>query len=267
MVKRRLIPCLDVRDGRTVKGVQFEGLREAGDPVSLARRYAEQGADELVVLDVLATVEARHARAELVRQVADQLDIPFTVGGGLQSVEDASTFLDSGADKVAINSAAVNNPDVITEIADRYGSQCVVLAIDAGIGPEHAAEVFTRGGRTATGRSLRDWAAEGVERGAGEILYTAIEKDGTKSGFDLEGIESLASILSVPIIASGGAGSSAHFAEVLQPGLADAALAASLFHFGDLSLTELRNWLCEQGLPMRTPMDSSSAVLKSNDYV
>ena len=257
MVNRRLIPCLDVRDGKTVKGVRFESLREAGDPVSLAKAYAEQGADELVVLDVVATVESRHARAELVRRIADQLDIPFTVGGGVRSVEDASTFLDAGADKVAVNSAAVLNPALITEIADRYGSQCVVLAIDAGPGPKSESEVFTVGGRKAQGISLQDWAREGVERGAGEILYTAIEKDGTRSGYDLSGIAELASNISVPIIASGGAGSREHFAEVLQPGLADAALAASLFHFGELQLPDLREFLRAEGIPMRSVLSSA----------
>jgi cyclase len=256
MVNRRLIPCLDVRDGKIVKGVRFEALREAGDPVSLAKAYAEQGADELVVLDVVATVESRHARAELVRGIADQLDIPFTVGGGVRSVEDASTFLDAGADKVAVNSAAVLNPGLITEIANRYGSQCVVLAIDAGPGPQSESEVFTVGGRKPQAISLQDWAREGVERGAGEILYTAIEKDGTRSGYDLSGISELASNISVPIIASGGAGSREHFAEVLQPGLADAALAASLFHFGELLLPDLREFLRAEGIPMRSVLSS-----------
>ena len=249
MLAKRIIPCLDIRDGQTVKGIHFEGLRQVGDPVELGAKYAAQGADELVYLDISASEEGRRTFTELVTRIAARIDIPFTVGGGISSVEDAGRLLDAGADKVTVNSAAVRNPALIDAIAARYGSQFVVAAIDARQ-VDGRWVVTTHGGKRPTDRELFTWARETVERGAGEILFTSMDHDGTKNGYPCETFAQLAE-LSVPIIASGGAGSVGHIAEVLTRGRADAALAASIFHYDEIPIPVLKRELDRRGIPVR----------------
>lgn len=250
MVAKRIIPCLDVKEGRTVKGVNFVGLQDVGDAVELGRRYAEQGADELVYLDIRATVEGRNTFTSLVERIAQNINIPFTVGGGISSIDDASRLLDVGADKISINSAAVRNPMLIDEIASKYGSQFVVLAIDAKrVGEQWL--ITTHGGRQLTERELFAWAYEGQERGAGEILLTSMDHDGTRSGYPCELFAQLSQKLSIPIIASGGAGSVVDIVDVLSRGRADAALAASIFHYGEITVGELKRQLSEKNIKVR----------------
>lgn len=250
MLKKRIIPCLDIKDGRTVKGVNFIDLRDAGDPVALSRSYAEQGADELVLLDITATVEGRGTFLQIVEAVAEQVDIPFTVGGGIRSVEDAKALLQAGADKVSINSAAVKDPILISRIADRFGVQCVVLAVDAGLAQGEWV-VFTHGGRQATQIQALEWIASAPGRGAGEILLTSMAHDGTKSGFAKELTRTAGRVSNLPIIASGGAGNMQHFVEIFTEGEADAALAASIFHFGEIPIPTLKSFLKSQNIPVR----------------
>ncbi|GAB3178289.1 imidazole glycerol phosphate synthase subunit HisF [Telluribacter humicola] len=256
MLTKRIIPCLDVKDGRTVKGVNFLNLRDAGDAVELAAAYAEQGADELVFLDITATVEERKTLLELVHRVAHTINIPFTVGGGISSKADVSALLHAGADKVSINSAAVRNPDLINELALEFGSQCIVVAIDTryislgeGMPEEHI--VHTHGGRKPTELRTIPWAKEVEERGAGEILLTSMDSDGTKNGFALELTGTISANANIPIIASGGAGTMDHFREVFTTGKADAGLAASIFHFHEIDIPDLKNYLRDHHLPMR----------------
>ncbi len=250
MLAKRIIPCLDVKDGRTVKGIQFEQLRDAGDPVALAAFYAEQGADELVLLDISATHEGRATFLPLVAQVAAELNIPFTVGGGISSLAQIEALLSVGADKISVNSAAFRNPQLIAEAAKRFGSQCIVLAIDARrVGTQY--EVFLQGGRQATGTEALSWTQQAVDLGAGEILLTSMDADGTKAGFELPLTQQLAQTLPVPVIASGGAGTPEHFADVFQQAGADAALAASIFHFGEIAIPDLKNYLASLNLPIR----------------
>jgi cyclase len=249
MLARRIIPCLDIRDGRVVKGVKFEGIIDAGDPVMLARAYEAQGADELVFLDITATVEGRKATLEVVRSVAAELSIPFAVGGGVASVEDVRKLLRAGCDKVSLNSAALRRPEVLREAAQEFGAQCIVVAIDARRKPEGGFEVVVDGGRTATGRDAVAWAQEATRLGAGEILLTSIDRDGTKSGFDLELTKVVRDAVDVPVIASGGAGQRDDFIDVLA--ITDAALAASLFHFGIVNIADLKAELSAHGIPIR----------------
>jgi cyclase len=296
MLAKRIIPCLDIRDGRTVKGVNFVGIRDAGDPVELAARYAREGADELVFLDITATHEERKTFPDLVRKIALQLNIPFTVGGGINSFEDAVMLLEAGADKISLNSAAVRDPTLIDRLARDFGSQFVVLAIDAKIGhkgtgaqghkgtgaqghkgtraqghkerprrgvrrtpviptthfnPTTPVEVYINGGRIATGRDLFEWAREGQERGCGEILYTSMDHDGTKNGYANNELALLSEKLRIPIIASGGAGCPEHFRDAFVIGKADAALAASVFHFGEIPIPDLKEYLYREGIPVR----------------
>lgn len=250
MLTKRIIPCLDVKDGRTVKGINFEGLRDAGDPVALGALYARQGADELVFLDISATNEGRGTFAELVKEIAAECTIPFTVGGGINSVQDVDRLLKAGADKVSVNSSAVRNPDLINQLSNEFGAQCIVLAIDARKEGESWV-VYTHGGKKPTSRELFSWAQEGQDRGAGEILFTSMNNDGTKDGFAVEALRQLSSQVSIPIIASGGAGSREHFADVFKKGNADAALAASVFHFGEISLPELKSYLKKNNIAIR----------------
>jgi cyclase len=250
MLKKRIIPCLDIKDGRTVKGINFEGLRDAGDPVDLAKFYSENGADELVFLDITATQEGRKTTVDMVRKVAQQVNIPFTVGGGISSVEDAYQLLNSGADKISVNSSAVRNPQLISELAARFGNQCVVLAIDAKF-TEGKWIVYLSGGKIATDLELFDWAKRGVELGAGEILFTSMDNDGTKSGFAIEALDELSKTVNVPIIASGGCGAMEHFKEVFKKSNVDAALAASVFHFGEIAIPELKSYLKENSIEVR----------------
>ncbi|MEO1255135.1 MAG: imidazole glycerol phosphate synthase subunit HisF [Bacteroidota bacterium] len=250
MLKKRIIPCLDIKDGQTVKGVNFVDIRSAGDPIELAKRYILEGADELVFLDITATVEGRKTFAELVEQIAHEINIPFTVGGGISSVEDAAILVKAGADKVSINSAAVKRPELVKEIADEFGSQFVVVAIDAGL-VQGEWKVFVKGGREATVINVYDWAKKVEELGAGEILLTSMAHDGTKSGFALELTGKLAEALNVPIIASGGAGSKEHFAEVFEKTKATGALAASVFHFGEIPIPELKKDLRQKKIDIR----------------
>ncbi len=250
MITKRIIPCLDVKDGQTVKGINFVQLRQAGDPVELGKAYAEQGADELVYLDITATVEGRNAFVGLVKKVARNLNIPFTVGGGIKTEEDVRLLLEAGADKVSINSAAVRNPQLIERLAKHFGSQCVVLAIDA----KHLNDDWTvvvDGGRTPTERKALQWAKEGVERGAGEILLTSMDHDGTKNGFAVELTRMISEAVHVPVIASGGAGKKEHFVNIFREGKADAALAASIFHFGEISIPELKQYLKQKNITVR----------------
>ena len=250
MLSKRIIACLDVRDGAVVKGVSFEGLRNAGDPAELARRYNAEGIDELVVLDVTATIERRRALARTVADVSRELFIPLTVGGGITSDADAGAVIEAGADKVSINSAALADPSLISRLANRYGSQAVVVAIDAKFSGD-GWTVYTRGGRSATTREAVEWAKQAESCGAGEILLTSIDKDGTRSGFDCELTSAVASAVSIPVIASGGAGTFEHFREVFTTGCADAALAASVFHFSEHAVPELKTYLASHGLPIR----------------
>ena len=250
MVTKRIIPCLDIKDGRTVKGINFVQLRDAGDPVELAQRYSEEGADELVFLDITATKEKRKTLVDLVEKVARKVSIPFTVGGGISSVEDVNMLLRAGADKVSINSSAVKNPGLIRELANKFGSQCIVLAVDAKC-IEGQWKVHLVGGRVPTEIDLFEWVEEAVELGAGEILFTSMDHDGTKNGFANETLKALAERVNVPIIASGGAGSQEHFADTFTIGKADAALAASVFHYGEIEISELKKEWSEQGINMR----------------
>ena len=267
MLSKRIIACLDVRDGCVVKGVQFEGLRHAGDPASLARRYNEEGIDELVILDVTATVEGRRALAQTIRAVSAELFIPLAVGGGIRSEEDAAAAIEAGADKVSLNSAALADPSLLTRLAARYGSQAVVVAIDAkrtaaGDAAEGSADrggstpgaryaVYSRSGTTATPRDAVEWAAEAESRGAGEILLTSIDRDGTRAGFDCELTAAVSSAVAIPVIASGGAGSFEHFVEVFTTGRADAALAASIFHYSEHAVADLKRHLHDRGIGVR----------------
>ncbi|HVJ28401.1 MAG TPA: imidazole glycerol phosphate synthase subunit HisF [Vicinamibacterales bacterium] len=250
MLSKRIVACLDVRDGAVVKGVSFQGLRNAGDPAELARRYNTEGIDELVVLDVTATVEGRLALARTIAEVSRELFIPLTVGGGISTEADAGAVIEAGADKVSINSAALAEPSLLTSLAKRYGSQAVVVAIDAKRA-EDGWRVYTRGGRSATTREAVEWAREAEARGAGEILLTSIDKDGTRSGFDCELTSAVAAAVSIPVIASGGAGTFEHFRDVFTTGGADAALAASVFHFSEHAVSELKTYLAGSGLPIR----------------
>jgi len=251
VLAKRIIPCLDVRDGRVVKGVNFVNLRDAGDPVEQARVYDRMGADELVFLDITATHEDREITARMVRRVADEIFLPLTVGGGIRTVEDMRMILLAGADKVSVNSAAVRNPELLTAGAERFGSQCVVLAIDAKrVGPGRW-EVYVNGGRIPTGADAVEWARHGVELGAGEILLTSMDADGTLAGYDLELTRTIAETVNVPVIASGGAGTCDHFARVLTQGKADAALAASLFHDEMLTIGEVKRYLQAREVPIR----------------
>ena len=250
MLAKRIIPCLDIKDGETVKGINFLELREVGDPVALGRRYAEEGADELVYLDISATFEGRKTFAELVTRIAGNINIPFTVGGGISTVDDAGRLLGAGADKVSINSAAVRNPELIGQIASKYGSQFVVVAIDAKT-VDGQWRVTTHGGRNLTERELFTWAKEAEERGAGEILFTSMDHDGTKSGYPCDTYAQLSEMLSIPVIASGGAGTAQHIADVLTLGKADAALAASIFHYGEIPIPVLKRELAKQRIPVR----------------
>ncbi len=250
MLARRIVPCLDVHAGRVVKGVNFVNLRDAGDPVEAARAYDAAGADELVFLDITATFEARSIMLEIVKRVAESVFIPFTVGGGVRSLEDARALLLAGTDKVSVNSAAVRRPALLTELAEHFGSQAVVLAIDAKRKGD-AWEVYVKGGREPTGLDAVEWAREGERLGAGEILLTSMDKDGTKAGYDLSLTRAVAEAVSIPVIASGGAGTKAHFLEAFEKGKADAALAASVFHFGEIPIPELKRYLAAHGVPVR----------------
>lgn len=250
MLAKRIIPCLDIKDGRTVKGVNFVGLRDAGDPIELGARYSQEGADELVFLDITATHEKRKTLATLAKDIAQHLNIPFTIGGGIRSVADVEVLLDAGADKVSINSAAVRRPELINELAKAFGSQFVVLAIDAKqIGNEWY--IHLNGGRIATEIKLLDWAKEAEQRGAGEILFTSMDHDGTKAGFACASTAMLSDAVGIPIIASGGAGNMEHFAEVFTTGKADAGLAASIFHFGEVPIPDLKAYLANKAIPVR----------------
>lgn len=250
MLTKRIIPCLDIKDGRTVKGVNFVALTDAGDPVELAERYAREGADELVFLDISATEEKRRTLADLVYHVAEKVNIPFTVGGGISSVDDVGILLRAGADKIAVNSAAVRRPQLINELADRYGSQCVVVAIDARqVGGKWLVHLV--GGKEPTTIDLFDWAQEVEERGAGEILFTSMDHDGTKNGFANMALAKLSDMLRIPVIASGGAGNKEHFRDTFVQGKADAALAASVFHYGEIPIPELKTFLKKESIPVR----------------
>lgn len=250
MLAKRIIPCLDVKDGRTVKGTNFIGLRDAGDPVELAARYSDEGADELVFLDITATNDKRKTLAELVRRVGKEINIPFTVGGGISEVDDIATMLDAGADKVSINTAAVRDPHLLTRAAENFGSQCVVLAIDAKQ-TEAGWRVFLNGGRIATELDASEWAKQGEEFGAGEILLTSMNADGTKGGFENGLTRQISTSAGIPVIASGGAGSIDDFADVFLAGHADAALAASVFHFGEIGIPDLKSFLRMRGIAVR----------------
>ncbi|MBC5816444.1 MAG: imidazole glycerol phosphate synthase subunit HisF [Candidatus Eremiobacteraeota bacterium] len=251
MPSRRIIPCLDLKGGRVVKGIRFANLRDAGDPVELAKQYEAQGADEVVFLDIAATLEPRKATLDAVQRVAAELTIPFTVGGGVDSVEDIHRLLHAGCDKVSLNSAAVRNPNVLVDAARRFGSQCVVVAIDARRLPDAHFEVMTGGATVATGLDAVRWARTAVDCGAGELLITSIDRDGTKSGFDLPLLREIRDAVNVPIIASGGAGSAEDFAQVFVDCDVDAALAASLFHYGELSIGDLKTFLSRRGIDVR----------------
>lgn len=242
MLTKRIIPCLDIKDGRTVKGINFINIRDAGDPVELAAAYAKQGADELVFLDISATNEKRKTLAHLVRDIARHINIPFTVGGGISSVADVAPLLEAGADKVSVNSSAVRNPGLIDELSKAFGAQCIVLAIDARK-VDNQWIVHTHGGKNPTDKKLFSWAREGQDRGAGEILYTSMDHDGTKNGFAIDPLEKLHNMLSIPVIASGGAGNMGHFVDAFVLGKADAALAASIFHFGEIKIPDLKSFL------------------------
>ena len=251
MLAKRIIPCLDVRDGRVVKGVNFVNIRDAGDPVELARYYSDQGADEIVFLDITATIDARDTVADVVERTAAQVFVPLTVGGGIRTLEDFQRLLRAGADKISVNSAAVARPELIAEAAERFGSQCVVLAVDGRARGDGTWEVVVAGGRKPTGIDLIEWVKRGEALGAGEILLTSMDADGTKAGFDLAMTKAVTDAVSIPVIASGGCGSLAHFAEVFEKTGCDAALAASLFHFGELTVPQVKDYLREQGIPVR----------------
>ena len=250
MLTKRIIPCLDIKDGRTVKGVNFESLRDAGDAVELAALYAEQGADELVFLDISATNEKRKTMVELVRKIAERINIPFTVGGGISSVEDVSALLENGADKISVNTSAFKNPKLIEELANRFGSQCVVVAVDTKFENGNWF-VYLNGGKVKTETLALDWIKQAVNLGAGEILLTSMNNDGTKNGFALDLTRQVSEAVAVPIIASGGAGTTQHFVDVFKEGKADAALAASIFHFGEISIPDLKNALSQNNISVR----------------
>lgn len=254
MLTKRIIPCLDVTDGRVVKGTNFVNLRDAGDPVDCAVEYNRQGADELVFLDITASSDERNTMVDVVKQTAERCFMPVTVGGGIRTVDDMRNMLLAGADKVGVNTAAVNNPDVVSGGSKAFGAQCIVVAIDAkrrGDSPSDGWEVFTHGGRTPTGRDAIEWAREVYDRGAGEILLTSMDADGTKAGYDLELTAAISEAVSIPVIASGGAGNLDHMVEVLDKGKADAVLAASIFHFGEYTVGDVKNYLGEHGVPVR----------------
>jgi cyclase len=255
MLTKRIIACLDIAAGRVVKGVRFVDLLDAGDPAELAHRHAMAGADEIVLLDITATHEGRKTLVDTVARTAREIFVPFTVGGGVRTPEDAAALFDAGADKISVNSAAIANPSLIGEVGRSFGSQAVVVAIDArrGNGGAETSEVYVSGGRKPTGRKLLDWAREAEERGAGEILLTSMDADGTRNGFDCELTALVSSALRIPVIASGGAGNAQHFADVFNAGCADAALAASIFHFGIADARELKRELAAQGVPVRLP--------------
>ena len=250
MLSKRIIACLDVRDGSVVKGINFEGLRRAGDPAELAERYNAEGIDELVILDVTATIEGRRALADTIRQVSSRLFIPLAVGGGIRAGGDAAAAIDAGADKVGVNSAALADPTLLTRLAARYGSQAVVVAIDAKRVNDRF-QVFSRSGSTPTTRDAVEWAIEAESRGAGEVLLTSIDRDGTRAGFDCELTAAVSSAVSIPVIASGGAGTFEHFTAVFKDGRADAALAASVFHYSEHAVSDLKRHLQQQGVPVR----------------
>ena len=250
MLAKRIIPCLDIKDGQTVKGTNFVNLRQAGDPVELGRAYSEQGADELVYLDITASHEGRKTFTDLVKRVAANISIPFTVGGGIHELKDVDRLLSAGADKVSINSSAIKNPQLINEIAKHFGSQVCVVAIDAKHTPQ-GWKCYLNGGRVETDKYLFDWAKEANDRGAGEILFTSMDHDGVKTGYANEALATLSDSLSIPVIASGGAGAMEHFRDTFVEGKADAALAASVFHFGEIKIPELKQYLCEQGINVR----------------
>jgi cyclase len=250
MLKKRIIPCLDIQNGRTVKGINFLEIRDAGDPVELAKEYVKQGADELVFLDITATIENRKTLLDLVKRIAQEINIPFTVGGGINSVEDVSQLIQAGADKISINSSAVKRPQLIKEIAEEFGSQCVVLAMDVKK-EEIGWEIYIHGGRKPTGLNALKWAEEAVALGAGEILLTSMNNDGTKNGFALEITSQISDLVNIPVIASGGAGNIEHFNEVFEQTKATGALAASIFHFGEISIPDLKNELKTQKIPIR----------------
>jgi cyclase len=250
MLKKRIIPCLDIKDGRTVKGINFVNLKDAGDPVELAKLYVEQGADELVFLDITATIENRKALASLVERIAAEINIPFTVGGGIETVQDVSALIKAGADKVTINSSAVRRPELISEIAGQFGSQCVVVAIDTKLLNNEWA-VFVDGGRTSTGLRCREWALKAEELGAGEILLTSMNSDGTKEGFSLDITSRISSLVNIPVIASGGAGTRHHFKQVFRNTACSGALAASIFHFGEIDIRDLKNYLRNENIAVR----------------
>jgi cyclase len=250
LLTKRIIPCLDIKNGRAVKGVNFVNIRDAGDPVELAMLYSQQGADELVFLDISATQEQRKTFSGLVREIARHINIPFTVGGGINSVADVAPLLDAGADKVSINSAAVKRPDLINELTQAFGSQCIVLAIDARKQINQWI-VHTHGGRELTDKKLFSWAKEAQERGVGEILFTSMDHDGTKNGFAIDPLSKLHELLTIPIIASGGAGNPGHFMDAFILGKADAALAASVFHYGEIEIPKLKEYLFQQGIAIR----------------
>jgi cyclase len=251
LLTKRIIPCLDIRDGRTVKGVNFENIRDAGDPVELGALYAQQGADELVFLDITATIEKRKTLWELVNRIAHHINIPFTVGGGISSVGDVSVLLQNGADKISVNTSAFKRPELVKELAREFGSQCVVLAIDTKQEEDGEWFVYLNGGRVATGRKTTEWAKEAVDLGAGEVLLTSMNHDGTKKGFAIDITKKLSISLPVPIIASGGGGTMEHFTEIFAEGRADAALAASIFHFKEIAIPELKGYLQKQKIPVR----------------
>jgi cyclase len=251
MLTKRIIPCLDIQNGRTVKGTNFINLRDAGDPVELGARYAMEGADELVFLDITATHEKRKTLSELARRIASHINIPFTVGGGISSVDDVRVLLENGADKISVNTAAFKNPELISELAGSFGSQCVVLAIDVKKGKDGEYFVYLNGGRVATKTTCLDWAKKAVQMGAGEILLTSMDHDGTKNGFAVELTRLLAENLPVPVIASGGGGTREHFSQIFKEGRADAALAASIFHFGEIPIPSLKEFLIGEGIEIR----------------
>lgn len=250
MLAKRIIPCLDVKDGRTVKGTNFVGLRDAGDPTELAAKYSSDGADELVFLDISATNEGRKTFAKLVREIAAEINIPFTVGGGISSVDDIGLLLDAGADKVSINTAAVREPQIITDAARNFGSQCIVLAIDAR-NSDKGWRVYLNGGRVATDIDAITWSMRGADLGAGEILLTSMNADGTKDGFEIELTREISTSIGIPLIASGGAGEMEHFKDVFLHGYADAALAASVFHYGEIDIRDLKSYLQRSGVEVR----------------
>lgn len=250
MLAKRIIPCLDIKDGQTVKGTNFVNLRQAGDPVELGKAYSAQGADELVYLDITASHEGRKTFTELVKRIASEIDIPFTVGGGINELADVDRLLNAGADKVSVNSAAIRSPQLIDEIAKHFGSQVCVVAIDARQTPQ-GWKCYLNGGRVETERQLFEWAHEANDRGAGEILFTSMDHDGVKTGYANEALAKLSDLLTIPVIASGGAGKMEHFHDAFSKGKADAALAASVFHFGEIPIPELKKYLCREGINIR----------------